>query len=289
MALGTSPYTYELVPGWPKLPLWWEFKAASDVAVNSQDRVYVFSRGMHPVTVFERDGTFVSSWGEGMFRNPHGIYIGPDDSVWLVDRDSHVVMKFTPDGKLLTTLGQRDAPAVTYYGQPFNMPSGVAIGPSGHIYVSDGYGNRRVHKFTPDGKLVLSWGEPGTGPGQFALVHNIAVDQQERVYICDRENNRIQVFDANGKFITEWRDMRAPGDIYISPDGLAYVAEQGGGKPVRISIWTLEGRMLSAWDSTGLGQGTIVAPHGIWVDSRGDIYVAEIGRGERVQKFARRG
>lgn len=286
--MGRGQYTYRVIGGWAKLPSWLELKTCSDVAVDSKDRVYLLDVGNHPVIVFDRGGNFLFTWGEGQFRHVHGIYIGPDDSVYVTDNYAHVVMKFTPEGKLLQTLGMRDVPSATYYGQPFNMPSGVALGPSGFIYVSDGYGNRRVHKFAPDGTLVLSWGEPGNGPGQFALVHNIAVDGQERVYVCDRENDRIQVFDETGRFITQWTNLREPADIYISKDDVVYVVEMGRkhGMP-RISLFSVDGRELSRWDNAeGAGRGTIEAPHGLWVDSHGDIYVAEYGNTPRIQKFA---
>lgn len=290
MALGRAPYTYELVQGWARVPQWWNLRMASDVATNSRDWVYVFNRSEHPLMVFERDGSFLSSWGEGLFHNPHGIYIGPDDSVWLADNYTHVVMKFSPEGKLLLTLGRRDTPSETYQGKPFNMPTGIAMSAWGEVFVADGYGNKRVHKFSPEGELLLSWGEPGTGPGQFNLVHNVAVDSRGRVYVCDRHNNRIQLFDAQGKFLAEWPGLRAPSDIYISREEIAYVSEQGesegGIGPDRVSIWSLDGKLLSSWDTGGEGRGTMVDPHGIWVDSRGDIYVADI-LGHTVRKFAR--
>ena len=284
--VGTGDYTYELVQGWPKLPEYWAFECASDVAVDSQDRVYIFNRGSHPLIIADRDGHFITSWGEGLFRVPHGIYIGPDDMVYLSDVQSHVVMKFTPKGELLLTLGKKDFAEVTYYGRSFNMPTGLALSPSGDMFISDGYGNRRVHKYSPDGKLLLSWGEPGTGPGQFAVVHNIGVDRQGRVYVCDRENNRIQVFDDQGKFITQWSDCRSPGDVYIGKDDIIYVAEQGsqlrGEEPPRVTIRDLQGQILSQWE----GEELVDSPHGIWVNSRGDVYVAELSG--RVQMFAKK-
>ncbi|MFN3974302.1 MAG: peptidyl-alpha-hydroxyglycine alpha-amidating lyase family protein [Dehalococcoidia bacterium] len=286
MALGTRPYTYRLVEGWAKLPRWWELGETADVAISPEGLVYVFCRGAHPVLVFERDGRFVSSWGEGQFRNPHGLTFAPDGTLYLVDRDSHVVLQYTPDGRLLKTIGNRDQPSPTLFGRPFNMPAKVAFAASGHFFVADGYGNRRVHKFAPDGTHLLSWGEPGNGPGQFVLVHSLIVDPQGRVLVCDRENDRIQIFDQEGRFQGQWTGLRRPAALALDREGKLFVAELGSrNAPPRVSIWTLEGQCLSSWDSQQVP--SMVAPHGIAVDANGDIYLAEVLQGRRLHKFAR--
>jgi sugar lactone lactonase YvrE len=165
------------------------------------------------------------------------------------------------------------------------MPSGLAIAPSGEIFVSDGYGGHRVHKFSADGELLLSWGRQGTGPGEFALLHNIWVDKNSRVFICDRENGRIQLFDDQGAYLEEWTDLLSPGDLWIQDD-VVYVIEQG--ERCGVSIWTLDGDLITRWrGSEGPGKGTLSAGHGICVDSQGSIYVTEIGSAQRVQKFQR--
>ena len=284
--VGSGDYRYELVPSWPKMPRWWDFVSASDVAVNSNDEIHVFSRGAHPLTIWDTDGNFISSWGEGTFSdNEHGIFIGPNDHVWLVDANFHIATEHTPDGDLVQTLGNKLAPAPTYYGNPFNMPSGLAIAPDGSLFVSDGYGNRRVHKFSAQGEHLLSWGSPGTSPGEFALVHNISVDKNGRVMACDRENNRIQIFDGDGVFLEQWTDLHMPGDIWIRDD-LVYVVEQSdaGG----VSIWDLDGSLITRWHGDrGPGKGTMTAGHGITVDSQGSVYVAELAPAGQVQKFQR--
>jgi streptogramin lyase len=268
------------------MPRYWAFGAASDGAVNSRDEVHIFSRGEHPLTIWDTDGNFISSWGEGTFSaNPHGIYIAPNDNVWLVDRDFHIATEYSPAGKALRTLGNKLAPSPSFQGMPFNMPSGLAIAPNGDLFVSDGYGGHRVHRFSADGKLLKSWGKQGTGPGEFALLHNIWVDKNNRVFICDRENNRIQIFDKEGTFLEQWTDLKSPGDLWIRDD-IVYVIEQGASSGV--SIWTLEGELLSRWrGNEGAGKGTLLGGHGICVDSQGSIYVTEIGRGNRVSKFVR--
>jgi hypothetical protein len=286
VVLGSGNFKYEKVPEWPKMPKYWEFGAASDGAVNSKGEIYIFSRGKHPLTIWTKEGDFLSSWGEGTFSaNPHGIYIAPNDNVWLVDRDFHIATEYTPGGEALRTLGEKLAPSPSFQGLPFNMPSGLAISPSGELYVSDGYGGHRVHKFSADGELLLSWGKQGTGPGEFALLHNIWVDERERVLICDRENDRIQLFNSDGDFLEEWTDLSSPGDVWIHEDHI-YCIEQGphGG----VSIWTLDGDVVSRWKiDEEPGKGSITDGHGITVDSEGSIYVTEIGNGERVSKFVR--
>jgi len=284
--VGSGDYRYEMVPSWPEMPRYWSLGMASDAAVNSRDEIYIFSRGLHPLTIWTPNGDFISSWGEGTFSaNPHGIYIAPNDNIWLVDRDFHVATEHTPDGTLLRTLGHKRAPSPSYIGEPFNMPSGLAIAPNGDIFVSDGYGGHRVHKFSPDGELLLSWGKQGAGPGEFALLHNIWVDPRGRVLICDRENHRIQIFDAEGQFLGEWTDLESPGDIWIRDD-IVYVVEQGPGNGV--SIWTLDGELITRWrGNAGPGLGTLDAAHGLTVDAEGSIYVTEIGDAQRVRKFQR--
>ena len=180
---------YRVVEGWGTLPDGWRFVEATSVAVDRQDNVWVFNRGEHPVIEFDRQGTFLRGWGEGRVRRAHGITIGPDDSVWLTDDLQHTVRQFTPDGKLLLTIGDPDKPAELQGGKPFNRPTHVALCPkTGNIYVSDGYGNSRVHKYDPRGRHLFSWGEPGTDPGAFNLPHNIATDAEGRLLVTSQQS-----------------------------------------------------------------------------------------------------
>jgi DNA-binding beta-propeller fold protein YncE len=320
-------FGYEANDHWAKLPDGWSWMEVVAVATDAQDRVYVFNRGEHPVMVFDRDGTFLRSWGKGLFARPHGILIGPDDAVYCTDDLDHSVRKFTPDGRLLLTLGTSGKPSATgatsvdyrtilRVGPPFHYPTNLALSPEGELYVSDGYGNARVHKFSSDGRLLFSWGEPGNGPGQFHVPHGIAVDRQGTVYVADRENSRIQLFAPGGTFLSEWTDVARPCQVFIGAGGNVYVAELGfragmwpgttaptadasGG---RVSIFDRHGELQARW---GGGQnpcapGDFFAPHGICADSRGDIYVAEVimsadgNRGlvprtcHTLQKFVRR-
>ena len=238
MSVGVAP-NYRAVAGWEKLPKGYAHPDVAAVGVNSAGHVYLFCRAEHPVLMYERDGRFVGSWGEGVFTmRAHGITIAPDDSVWCVDDAGHSVRKFTPDGELLLTLGDNagkpsdsgyDGSTLTTVARgapPFNRPTNLAVARNGDLYVSDGYGNARVHRFSSTGKLLASWGEPGTGPGQFMLPHGIAVDAMGSVLVCDRENDRIQVFTAEGRFLREITEVQRPTQVVVA-NGLMYVSELG--------------------------------------------------------------
>jgi len=244
------------------------------------------------VLIFDNGGNFVSCWGEGHFQWPHGIFIDADDNVYVTDAQLHTVEKFTSGGKLLMTLGTRNWAALTMRGQPFNMPTGTTVAPNGNLFVSDGYGNRRVHKFSPEGELIKSWGEPGSGPSQFILPHFVDVDRHGTVYVCDRENERVQLFTGDGEYITEWAGLNRPADVYIDREkDVVYVGELGSPSlPPKISIRDLRGKELSSWEGReSEGKGVLGGPHGIGVDSRGNIYEGVIGRDPKIQKFARVG
>ncbi len=284
MVFGQGTHQYTVQEDWWTLPEGWEFGWIPAVAVDSQDRVYVYSRSEHPMVVFDRDGNFIDAWGDDILKDAHGIFIDADDNIYCTERDTHVMRKFTTDGELLMTLGTPDEPGAE--GEPFNKPTDFALGPDGEMYISDGYGNARVHKYSPDGELIKSWGQPGTGPGEFDLPHCVRVDPRNRLMVADRENNRIQFFTLDGEYIEEWGDLLQPDTIYIDDDDLVYIAELGQ----RISIMTLDGEVISQWGSergsTVPGE-FLACPHGIWLDSHGDIYVGEVQADARLQKFIR--
>jgi DNA-binding beta-propeller fold protein YncE len=287
--VGNGDFRYDALASWQQLPDGVNLTETPGVAVNSQDRVYAITRNTaHPVMVFEADGTFVFSFGEGIFsQRTHGILIGPNDSVYCADDGTHTITKFGPDGTLLMTLGERNQPAPKWSGQPFNRPTHAAVSPrTGHLFVSDGYGNSRIHKYTGDGQYLLSWGEPGIDAGQFIRPHNIAVDDQDRVYVADRECHRVQVFDADGGFVTMFNNIHRPDGMTIGPDGNIYIGELNGmpgvddapGLGHRVSIISREGTLLARIGdpNEGEGPGQFIAPHGIAVDSKGDVYVGEV-------------
>ena len=288
--LGEGEHRYRVIENWAKLPDGWEFRDVGAVAVDSKDQVYVFNRGEHPMIVFDREGNFLRSWGEDLFERAHGLSIGPDDCLYCTDDGNHTMRKCTPEGEVLLEIGIPGKAAPFMSGEPFHRCTHTALSPDNHIFVSDGYGNSCVHKYSPDGKLVMTWGEPGTDPGQFNIVHNIVADDDGWIYVADRENHRVQVFDTNGKYETQWNNMHRPCGLYM-PRGSCpncIIGELGPGMAVnrdmpnigpRLSIVTNEGKLVARLgnkDGPGQEPGKFLAPHGIAVDSRGDIYVGEV-------------
>jgi hypothetical protein len=288
--VGTGDYRYRIIENWAKLPDGWSFKEVGAVGVDKNDNVYVFNRGEHPMMVFDRDGNFLRSWGEGQYPRAHGVHMGLDESIYLTDDGGHFVRKCRlEDGKVLMELGVPGKPAEYMSGEPFHRCTHTALAPNGDIYVSDGYGNARVHKYSPDGKLLMSWGEPGTDPGQFNIVHNISCDPDGWVYVADRENHRIQVFDGNGKYEAQWNNLHRPCGIFMPHEHnpICYVGELGPVQPVnrnspnlgpRVSIVDNKGKLLSRFGDmhAGTAATAFLGPHGLTVDSRGDLYVGEV-------------
>ena len=285
--LGSGQFAYEVAVGWESLPSGVNWRETAGVITDDDDNVYVFSRGDHPMVVFDKNGSFIRTWGEGVFTRAHGVSRGPNDTLYCTDDGDHTVRQCTLDGEVLMTIGVPGQAAAPFSGTPFNRCTHVATDPAnGDLFVSDGYGNSSVHKYTPDGHLIKSWGEPGTDPGQFNIVHNIATDRDGFVYVCDRENHRIQVFDRDGKLEDIWANVHRPCAIYIDDDQRVYVGELGWGMSVnrtmpnigpRVSIMTTAGNVLERLgNGWGLEVGQFIAPHGICVDSRKSIYVAEV-------------
>lgn len=296
---------YELVPNWEQLPEGMKHLDCVGAGIDANDRVYVITRMDARVIVYESDGTFVTSWGEGIFTpRTHCIKFAPDGSVYTADDGDHTIRKFSPQGELLMTLGtpgvgsdtgyvkEKGLSSITRGGPPFNRPTGVAFAPSGELYVCDGYGNARVHRFTADGKLIQSWGEPGIGQGEFKLPHDIWVQPDGTVMVADRENDRIQFFSSEGEFLREWTHVQRPTGLAMDKEGLIYVTElwwrKGQksprfgeiteDKPGRVSVLSSDGEVLARFGHEGdrTAPGNFIAPHGIGVDSKGDIYVAEV-------------
>ena len=285
--LGSEDYIYEELADWAQLPDGWSFKEVADVVVDSQDRVYVFNRGEHPMIIFEPDGSFVASWGEDLFVRAHGVTVSPDGMLYCVDDGDHSIRKCTPDGEVLMTIGTPNEPAPIHSGEPFNRPTKVAFDPkTDELYISDGYGNARVHKFSPDGKHLFSWGEYGTDPGQFNLVHSVCTDSDGKVYIADRESHRVQIFDADGRYLDQWNNLHRPCGLHIEDD-LVYIGQVPTQLEVNadypnlggcVTIHDLNGHRLARLGDVwrGEGPGQFISPHGIAIDSHGDIYVGEV-------------
>src|SRR5437660_11056980 len=295
---------YKLVE-WPTpptsaagLPGAWNFIQAASVVVTPRGSILVLHRGAHPIIEFESSGKFVRSWGDGMFSEgkvaaipeahwtagkshysavygpagcaacgAHSVRLDPQGNIWVVDAPGHVVYKLGPDGKETMRLGTRNVSGTDT--SHFNLPTDVAFGPSGDIHVTDGYGSARVGRDSADGNECLPEGTRGKGAGEFGLPHNLAIDRQGRVYVTDRDNQRIEVFDANGKFLTEWTGT---GGV----SGLAITKDQ--------RIWT--GGVLRQLDGTVVGQlpGN-PGGHGVAVSDGGDVYIAQLSG--IVQKFVK--
>ena len=285
--LGSGQFAYEVIVNWEKLPDGVGWRETAGVITDAHDNVYVFSRGDNPMVVFDKDGNFIKTWGEGVFTRAHGVSTGPNDTLYCTDDGDHTVRQCTLDGEVLMTIGVPNRPADAHSGKPFNRCTHVATDPAnGDLFISDGYGNGNVHKFTADGQFIKTWGSPGTDPGQFNIVHNIATDRDGYVYVCDRENHRVQVFDRDGNLEDVWHNLHRPCAIYISDDQRVYVGELGWGMAVnrntpnigpRVAIMTTSGKVLERLgNGFGLEPGQFIAPHGICLDSEMSIYVAEV-------------
>lgn len=263
-----------------QLPSGLTLGACSAVAVNSKDEIFLFHRGKQPILCFDKDGKFLRSWGDDQIHTAHGLRVDKEDNVWVIDMGNHRVFKFDPQGKELLALGT---------GQPgtgtdqFDKPTDIAFGPKGEFFISDGYGNSRVLKFSPNGGFIKTWGTRGTRGGEFNLPHSIVVDAKERVLVGDRENNRIQVFDLEGKLLAVWRGY-APYGLAFDPSGNLFVAD---GRANKVNLLDSAGKVKKSWGRKGPKPGQFDMPHMLAFDSAGNLYVAEVN-GQRLQKFGRK-
>lgn len=288
MKTGTGEYTYELIDDFAKLPEGQTFGLISRVTTDSQSRLYVFQRKDPAVLVFDSHGKFLHSWG-GEFKRPHGFKI-VGDRAYLVDQVGCKAMIYTLDGKLLKTIGTgqpSDTGCEDWHNLPlraagpFNHPTELMPGPSGDLYVTDGYRNSRVHRFDKEGQLIQSWGQPGkTAPGDFHLPHSLAISPDDgTLYVCDRANARVQMFTPDGKYIGMWTGMGGPNDIARDKDGIFYFAEQKTDESgPAISVRDGKGAVLARWETPPV--------HGMGIDSAGNIYAGLTGLG-RVNKYVR--
>jgi peptidylglycine monooxygenase len=255
---------YAIQRKWARLPAGESFGFISDLMVDAEGRVHVAQRGTdRPIVVFDRDGRYLGSWGEGVLAEPHYINAGREGAILVADRDAHQVLRFDKDGRLLQALGRRHWPSL---GAPFNHPTAAAEAADGEIYVADGYGNSSVHRFAADGTLLATWGGPGNGPGAFTTPHAVWVDRNDRVLVGDRENNRVQVFDRAGNFLAAWGDFYHPMQIWVDDRDFVFVTDQ----IPRISLLTPDGTLI------GRCRGAINGAHGLSGDAQGNLYLAEL-------------
>ena len=280
MRVGSGAYTYETVDGWAKLPEHWSLGWIGGIATDRNGRVYCFCRGTHPMIVFDREGNVVDHWGEDLLNHAHGVFMDHRERLWLTDRYAQVVWVYDTAGRLQRRLGH---PYFTdEAGGFFNHPTNTYVKRDGTIYVSDGYQAAHCHRFSPGGTPELTWGAPGAGPGQFDLPHGIWVLPDDRVLVADRENHRIQLFSPDGEYLDQWTGLASPMDFYVdAAAGVIYLAEGGA----RITLLDFEGKVITQWGERGEGPGQYEAPHDIWVDDEGAIYVAEVARSDYLHKL----
>jgi 6-bladed beta-propeller len=279
---------YQLVENWAQLPLGMQWGVMSAVDIDSHGTIYAFKRSepgekagemSSMVMVLDPHGKFLRSWGEHTFSSAHGLRVLRDGFIWITDKTGDQVFKFGPDGELLMTLGKKGVAGDNNSTDALNGPSDVVIGKNGDIFVSDGEStNTRVVKFSKDGKFIKFWGTKGAGPGELNLPHNIAMDSEGRLYVADRTNKRIQVFDQDGKYLDQMTQFGAPAAIFITKDDMLYVV--AGAPENRLTIGTKDGKVLSRVE--GLN-----APHWVAVDSSGSVYIAEVA-GQALLKYVKK-
>jgi sugar lactone lactonase YvrE len=294
-ALPELPYKAQLQ--WPHLPPGWNFRETPGIAVDARQHVFVVHRGEHPIMEFDEKGNFVRGFGDALFDRAHAVRFDPEGNLWGVDDGSHVVMKLDAEGHVKMVLGRYRKPGESLTpARPgprgmrdedillFNRPTDIAFASNGDFYVSDGYGNSRVVKFSKDGRFLKAWGSRGTAQGQFNTPHSVAVDKQDRVYVADRENYRIQIFTPDGGFLKEWTHVGAPWGLHITPDQSLYMADGYNNRVLKLN---LEGKILGALGAPGKLPGQFSYVHHLSVGSDGVIYTAEI-LNWRPQKFTPR-
>src|SRR5213594_2082069 len=299
---------YHRVDNWAKLPAGRTFGAVIAVDVDRQGNVWAFERcggdtcvdsNLAPILKFDPSGKLADSFGAGIFVFPHGFYVDRNGNVWATDGQGkdgkgHQVIKFSPEGKILLTLGKAgvagDGP------DTFNAPSDVVVAPNGDIFVADGHGgetNARIVKFSKDGKFIKAWGKKGTGPGEFGGLHAIALDSRGRVFVGDRTNSRIQIFDQDGKFLEEWKQFGRPSGIFIDANDTIYVADSqsdpksnpGFQKGIRIGS-AKDGVVKNFIPIPGPGDKPTITVEGVVADTQGNLYGAE-ANSNNLRKYAK--
>lgn len=271
---------YKLVPEWAKIGH--PKIMARGIDADSTGRILVTGDAEHPVMMLSPEGEFLGSWGQEVLPEAHGLRV-QGETIWVTDLTLHMILQFTVDGELIRSFGEErvagDSP------EHFNKPTDFAFGPDGAIYVSDGYINTRVVCLNPDGSFRKIWGKKGSGPGEFNLVHSLVIDETKRVYVADRENHRIQIFDLDGKYLTEWSHIGVPYTLYVGPDGAIFMCGlEPGAKRFRVLKLSIDGEILADFGETGNMPGQFEMAHSIFVDKSGGVFVAD-GMSMYVQKF----
>jgi DNA-binding beta-propeller fold protein YncE len=259
--------------GFVKMPASVELGAVSAVTLDPRGGLYVLHRGEPPILVFDSAGKYKHGWGDGMFKVAHGLRADRDGNIWTTDNGSHVIRKFTPDGKLLLTLGEFDVPGADK--KHFRSPDDLVFSSTGEIFVADA-GNGRIVRLSAEGKWLAEWGKKGTAPGEFQLAHSIAIDGGDRIYVGDRGNDRVQVFEPNGKLADVWSGFGNPFGVQVVGEHLL-VSEGDVNKMIQLDM---KGNVTGTWGKPG----DIELPHLMAIGPDQTLYVAEVN-GRRVQKF----
>jgi len=300
--------SYEVDPSWPKRPADIYWAAVSAIAIDREDNVWIYTRTNPTVQVYAPDGRYLRGWrNENTNAVAHGLKIDREGNVWLVDTGLHVVTKHSPDGKILLQIGSFGEQGED--AKHFYKPTDVAIAPNGDIFVADGYGNNRVVRFDKRGKFIKAWGTLGTTPGQFSIPHAIACDSREHLYVADRNNNRVQVFNANGKLLDVWQNILVPWGFWVSSQDDIWVCGSSPmpwvtdpkyptaplGCPPKDQLFmkfSPDGKVKLHWTLPKGGDGEekpgdVNWLHAIALDSKGNVYLGDI-IGKRLQKFVPR-
>jgi len=291
---------YVVDPAWPRKPAEYKWADMTGIAVDRQDRVWIYTRSQPVVQIYAEDGTFLKAWTDVEHKSAHYMKFDPEGNVWLADNGLHTVRKFSPEGKLLMTLGTPGQPGEDE--SHFKQPTDMTVTPAGNIFVTDGYGNSRVVHFDKTGKFVKAWGKKGKGPGEFDLPHGIVADSKGRLYVADRSNVRVQVFDQEGKFLEKWENILVPWCLWITPKDEIWTCGStppppGAGTAMTgipphdqvIVKFDTSGKVLFRWAPAKGADGQEKPGETNWVhtvapDSRGNLYAGDI-RGKRAQKF----
>ncbi len=277
-AIGAEKIDFEPSITFFQLPEGMTLGPVSGVDADDSGNVYLLQRQAPPVICFDRNGKFVRSFGEDLVGTGHGLAVDPEGNVWVTDTGHHLVFKFSPEGQLLLALGQSDKPGVDENN--FDKPTHTAFGDNGDIFITDGYGNSRIVHVTADGKFVHAWGKAGAGPGEFSAPHAAIVDQKGRLLVCDRDNERIQIFDQEGQLLDTWTGYK-PFGIAMDGDGTFFICGNN-----QVSQLGLDGKVVRSWGKEGVEAGQFKTPHLMAADKHGNLYIAEVS-GRRLQMLKR--